>query len=179
MNPSHGAVPRDAPGLGSSTQVQVFDGSGPKSAVESCVSQPLRLTRADPINRGREMKRHFPSSIFWRALCGVRGLDIPCSAHIGTGSRTCENQRSKHPSRAVERPNAECSAPSAEGLVPLKRREKPGPGRLRRRKPVPRQRGRVPLKRRGAVPCTPPSRPFAQPAAMVYGLKSASSEKWV
>jgi hypothetical protein len=29
------------------------------------------------------------------SLCGVRGLDIPCSAHIGTGSRTYENQRSK------------------------------------------------------------------------------------
>jgi hypothetical protein len=34
----------------------------------------------------------------WRVLCGVRGLDIPscCSAHIGTGSQTYENQRSKH-----------------------------------------------------------------------------------
>jgi hypothetical protein len=29
------------------------------------------------------------------SLCGVRGLDIPCSAHIGTGSQTYENQRSK------------------------------------------------------------------------------------
>jgi len=29
------------------------------------------------------------------SLCGVRGLDIPCSAHIRTGSQTCENQRSK------------------------------------------------------------------------------------
>jgi hypothetical protein len=31
------------------------------------------------------------------SLCGVRGLDIPCSARIGTGSRTYENQRSKQP----------------------------------------------------------------------------------
>ncbi len=30
-----------------------------------------------------------------RSLCGVRGLDIPCSAHIGTGSQIYENQRSK------------------------------------------------------------------------------------
>ena len=29
------------------------------------------------------------------SLCGVRGLDIPCSAHIRTGSQTYENQRSK------------------------------------------------------------------------------------
>ncbi len=29
------------------------------------------------------------------SLCGVRGLDIPCSAHIRTGSQTYEDQRSK------------------------------------------------------------------------------------
>ncbi len=29
------------------------------------------------------------------SLCGVRGLDIPCSARIGTGSQNYENQRSK------------------------------------------------------------------------------------
>ena len=29
------------------------------------------------------------------SLCGMRGLDIPCSAHIGTGSQTYDNQRSK------------------------------------------------------------------------------------
>jgi hypothetical protein len=30
------------------------------------------------------------------SLCGVRGLDIPCSAHIRTGSQTYEHQRSFH-----------------------------------------------------------------------------------
>ncbi len=39
---------------------------------------------------------HRPSFVMACSLCGVRGLDIPCSAHIGTGSQTCENQRSKH-----------------------------------------------------------------------------------
>ena len=34
-----------------------------KSTVEICVSQPLRLSRADRIKRGREIKRYFRSSI--------------------------------------------------------------------------------------------------------------------
>jgi hypothetical protein len=38
---------------------------------------------------------HRPSFVMACSLCGVRGLDIPCSAHIGTGSQTYENQRSK------------------------------------------------------------------------------------
>jgi hypothetical protein len=29
------------------------------------------------------------------SLCDLRGLDIPCSAHIGTRGQTYENQRSK------------------------------------------------------------------------------------
>ncbi len=95
MNPSHGDVSRD-PDRG----LRIRWLTAPcrrRSAVESCASQPLRFTRADPIKRGRDTA-YRPFVVMECSLCGVRGLDpahIPCSAHIGTGSQTYENQRSK------------------------------------------------------------------------------------
>ncbi len=56
-------------GLGWRTRVRVVDGSGSgptERSIASAVSQPLRLIRANPIKRGREMKRYFQSSIIGR-----------------------------------------------------------------------------------------------------------------
>ena len=52
------------------------------------------------------------------SLCGVRGLDIPCSAHIRTGSQTCENQRSKD-SKQVTVASSTSPYERFDGLYPI------------------------------------------------------------
>jgi hypothetical protein len=69
-----------------------------RSAFERyCVSQALPFTRAGHKNGGARLDVTFHRSSFVMGCspCGVRGLDIPCSAHIGTRSQTYEDQRSK------------------------------------------------------------------------------------
>ncbi len=59
-----------------------------------CVSRPLRFSERTRQNGAARM--NVTASIFaMGSLCGVRGLSLPCRAHIRTGSGICENQRSK------------------------------------------------------------------------------------
>ena len=85
------------PGLRSRTKVRVDDDSGPteKYRWDLCISTVV-VYPSGPLKRGRENKRYFPSSIFVMvcAPCGVHWIRMPCSAHVGTGSQTCQCIRS-------------------------------------------------------------------------------------
>ena len=77
LNPGSLSRRGRAPGLGQRTQVRVVDGSGPtESSVESSVSQPLRLSRADPTKRGREIKRYFQSPIIGHGVFSMWGAHV-------------------------------------------------------------------------------------------------------
>jgi hypothetical protein len=75
-----------------------------------------------PVKTGPRGKTLLPSSIFAMAgsLCGMSRLILPCSAHIRTGSWTCENQRSKQYGRAcseTESASRQASAPRSAMVV--------------------------------------------------------------
>jgi hypothetical protein len=55
------------------------------------------LTNQTLWNRAASIKCYFHQSncLMSCSLCGVPGLDIPCSAHTGTGRQTFDDQRSK------------------------------------------------------------------------------------
>jgi hypothetical protein len=68
-----------------------------RSTVESCVSQPLRFIRADPIKGGREINvtSNRPSVVMTCSMCGVREQDISCSAHVATREPASDSHMAK------------------------------------------------------------------------------------
>jgi hypothetical protein len=59
----------------------------------------VAVYRADPINRGREIKRYLPSPILVMGsfICGVPCRGSHGSAHSGAGSETAAEHMSQHP----------------------------------------------------------------------------------
>ena len=85
----------------------------------------VAVYRADPISRGREIKRYLPSPIFVMGnfLCGVPCRGSHGSAHNGVGSETAAEQMSQQVMAASSTRPEECYANySSPTIYPMQHR---------------------------------------------------------
>jgi hypothetical protein len=85
----------------------------------------ITVYRADPINRGREIKRYLPSPMFVMGnfLCGVPCRGSHGSAHNGVGSETAVEQMSQQVMAASSTRPEECYANfSSPTIYPMRHR---------------------------------------------------------